>query len=115
MPLQPFTAIELAASIAAELLGETIQMITPRLGLGSVNQIFVVQTTDSAYVMRMNDDARALQDYGKERWCMEQATAQSIPGPQVLALGQRDNFAYMLQTFVAGLHGADSALDPLPI
>lgn len=115
MPIQPCTAIELANIIAAEHLDEPIQVITPLRGLGSVNQIFVVQATSATFVIRMNDDARALQDYGKEQWCMEQAMAQGIPGPQVLALGQRDKFAYMLQTFVTGRHGADNTLDPIPI
>ncbi len=109
------TALELAHLIAAECLGEPIQTVKPLLGLGSVNQIFVVQTASAPFIMRMNDDTRALQDYSKERWCMAQATVQGIPGPQVLALGQRENFAYMLQTFVTGTHGADNTLDPLPI
>ncbi len=115
MSAKSSTAFELAPMIAAECLGERVQKTTPLLGLGSVNQIFVVQTTSATFVVRMNDDARARQDYVKERWCMVQAAAQGVPGPQVLAFGQRENFAYMLQTFVAGTHGADRALDSTAI
>lgn len=105
------TATTLAATIAADFLHERVESVTPLLGLGIVNQIFVVQTSGTTVVVRMNDDARAQQDYAKERWCMEQAAAHGVPGPQVLVLGERENFAYMLQTFATGTHGADPALD----
>ena len=46
----------------------------------------------------------------KEKWCIEQAAAIGIPGPEVLTIGVIDETAYMIQAFVEGDNGADSTV-----
>ncbi|KAI7253136.1 hypothetical protein KC345_g11411, partial [Hortaea werneckii] len=60
-------------------------------------------------VVRMND-AGAYAGYVKEKWCIEQAAAFGIPGPEALSVGIVDETAYMIQTFVEGDNGLDSTL-----
>ena len=54
-------------------------------------------------------------EYEKERWCLEQAAAVGVPGPAVLHIGQTEDRAYMIQTFVPGENGADSPADRVPL
>jgi aminoglycoside phosphotransferase (APT) family kinase protein len=102
---------ELAAEVASLFLGERAQAVTPLVGKGDVNRIFIVRAGDTQVAVRLNDDETAVQDYAKEQWCIEQAAAKGVPGPQVLAIGKRGATAYMLQTFVIGDHGEDSQID----
>ncbi|SFF26170.1 Phosphotransferase enzyme family protein [Paenibacillus algorifonticola] len=46
----------------------------------------------------------------KEKWCIEQAAAVGIPGPEVLSIGIVDETAYMIQTFIHGDNGLDSTV-----
>lgn len=98
----------LAASIAASVLGEAVLDTTPIIGKGSVNAIVVVCTAAQQVVVRMNTDQAALDEYHKEQWCIEQAARYGIPGPQVIAVGQWQTVAYMLQAYIAGTPGGES-------
>ena len=104
--------LELAQRIAAHFFGRTPQTLTPIMGKGSVNHIFLAGLTGTEIVIRLSDIGdkdRALKFYQKEQWCIEQATALGIPGPTVLAVDALDGRPYMLQTRVAGVNGADNA------
>lgn len=108
------TDIELAATIASAFLRQNVQAVVPVIGKGSVNQIFIARTTKTEVVIRMSrpeDEARALQFYEKEAWCLKHASVLGIPGPTVLALGCWGTRPYMVQTFVVGVNGEDSSLD----
>lgn len=96
-----------ARGVVSALVHESVQHTLPIVGKGSVNDIFVVETTRSQFVVRVNEEASQAQ-FKKEAWCITQATAVGIPGPRVLAVGTRDGHAYMLQTYVAGENGADT-------
>ena len=103
----------LAKRIAAHHFSNAPQTLTPIVGKGSVNHIFLVARDGAEIVIRLSDihdQERALRFYEKERWCIEQATALGIPGPTVLALDVMDERPYMLQTRVRGLNGEDSTL-----
>lgn len=108
--------IDLASKIAlAFLKGQPVSSITPLIGMGSVNKIFIVEASDSKIVIRMRDGdaaatAAALREYQKEAWCIEQAAAMGVPGPEVLATGTRDGSAYMIQSYVSGEEGRESVV-----
>ena len=54
------------------------------------------------------NDASAFHSYAKEKWCIEQAAAAGIPGPEVLSIGIVDDTAYMIQSYLDGDNGLDS-------
>lgn len=107
------SAAALAAHIAEDFLKQPVRDVTPIVGKGSQNRIFVVTAAAAAarVVVRMNDDPAAFRTYQKERWCLEQAGARGIPGPKALALGQVDGRPYLLQTWIEGVNGQDSPAD----
>ncbi|MDF2962209.1 MAG: phosphotransferase [Paenibacillus sp.] len=96
-----------AERIASGFFQERVKSVVPIVGKGIVNQIAVVETTGFKAVIRMNN-LTAQQEYVKERWCLEQAAAAGIPGPQVLSVGAAEEHAYMIQTFVEGDNGEDT-------
>lgn len=98
-----------AERIASNFLLEHVKSSYPILGKGSVNQVCVVETERSKVVVRMND-AAAYSSFMKERWCMEQAAAVGIPGPEFLSIGIADETAYMIQSFIDGDNGLDSTV-----
>ncbi len=110
--------LEVAAQVASAYLRRPVQSVTPIIGKGSVNLIFTVHAGDAAVVVRMSkpeDAARGLLFYEKEAWCLAQAAALGIPGPQVLQIGRWGERPYMLQTLVTGVNGEDSGLDEVEI
>ncbi|SEO95521.1 aminoglycoside phosphotransferase family protein [Paenibacillus sp. OV219] len=101
--------VMLAERIAYGFLGEELQDCYQIVGKGFVNQVCVVETETRKFVVRMND-AGTYPSYVKEKWCMEQAAAVGIPGPEVLSIGVIDETAYMIQSFVEGDNGLDSTV-----
>ncbi|MXQ53281.1 aminoglycoside phosphotransferase family protein [Shimazuella alba] len=102
---------DIAKQIILQVLAEKVQFIHPIIGKGAVNQVYLVETNISEYIVRMNESPAALPIYEKEKWCIEQATLYGIPGPEVLTIGKIDQVAYMIQTKVKGINGGDSSLD----
>ena len=105
--------LDLAAQIATAFLRRPVQTVMPIRGKGSVNLIFTAQAGDAAVVVRMSkpeDAARGLLFYEKEAWCLAQAAAVGIPGPEVLEIGRWEGRPFMLQTLVEGVNGEDSGL-----
>ena len=109
-------AVPLAAEIVSSVLNLSVRRVTPLVGMGSVNLILFVQTSGEEIVVRLNkpeDDAgKVCGDYEKERWCLKQASAAGIPGPEVLALGEYSERAFMLQNRLPGVNGKQSGMAP---
>ncbi len=106
---------QLAAQIVSSFFSEGVKTVIPIVGKGSVNRIFVVKIASREIVVRLNEAETSWQEYEKEKWCLEQASAKSVPGPKVLTLGKVGPVAYMLQTLVAGDNGEDSRFDKTAI
>jgi aminoglycoside phosphotransferase (APT) family kinase protein len=102
--------IEFATHVASALLGEPVRAVRPIVGRGTQNRIVVVTTDQTSVVVRMSDEPRALGMYEKERWCIEQAAAHGVPGPRVLAVGEVEQQAYMVQTLILGEPGNESGV-----
>jgi aminoglycoside phosphotransferase len=106
---------QLAAQIVSSFFTEPVKTVAPIVGKGTVNRIFIVTTVEHEVVVRLNDAETAWQEYEKEKWCLEQASAKGIPGPEVLTLGKLGSVAYMLQTLISGDNGEDSHFDKTAI
>jgi aminoglycoside phosphotransferase (APT) family kinase protein len=99
--------IAVVSDVAAAFLQEPVRSIQP-IGQGSNNKNFLVETTAGRVVVKLSHDHRrhrALQDYRKEQWCIEQSSELGVPAPSVLSVGEAGDNAYMIQTFVAGVNG----------
>jgi Ser/Thr protein kinase RdoA (MazF antagonist) len=96
-----------ASDIAVRFLRERVRSVSP-IGQGSNNKNFLVETANGRAVVKLSHEHRrhrALQDYQKEKWCIEQSAALGVPGPTVLSVGEIDGNAYMIETFVEGING----------
>lgn len=100
--------IQSAASSAAGLLDEDVLRVTPLVGRGSVNKVFVVEAARHKVVVRLSERAEASDEYAKEAWCMERAAAVGVPVPTVLGLGRSGRKAYIVQSYIDGDEGRDS-------
>src|SRR5579871_653716 len=89
-------------------LNKTVTDISPIVGNGSVNHIFIVTTNIDKFVVRMNDD-RGLDEFIKENWCIEQTRTKGIPGPEVITLGESHGYSYMALSFLEGIIGSQAA------
>jgi aminoglycoside phosphotransferase (APT) family kinase protein len=98
-----------AERIAGDFLREQTKTSYQIIGKGITNQVCVVETKSHKVVVRMNDKD-TLPSFIKEKWCIEQAAAVGIPGPEVLSIGIVDETAYMIQTFIDGNNGLDSTV-----
>ncbi|MBP3963230.1 phosphotransferase family protein [Paenibacillus lignilyticus] len=101
------SSVNQAEQIAGDYLQEQVISSYQILGKGFVNEVCVVETAAHKVVVRMNDSS-VYPIYIKEKWCMEQAAAAGVPGPEVLAIGIAGDTAYMLQSFVDGDNGLDA-------
>jgi aminoglycoside phosphotransferase (APT) family kinase protein len=99
---------QLAARITSSLLNEPLVEVTPLIGKGSVNKVFIVEAVDHKVVVRMSDRAEALEEYTKEAWCIERAAARGVPVPSVMSVGRCEGIAYIIQSYIAGDEGRDS-------
>jgi aminoglycoside phosphotransferase (APT) family kinase protein len=99
--------VKQAVRIAGDFLQEQVITSYPILGKGTVNQVCVVETGMHKVVVRMNNKD-TLPSFIKEKWCIEQAAAVGVPGPEVLSVGIVNETAYMIQAFVEGDNGLDS-------
>nr|MBC9203953.1 aminoglycoside phosphotransferase family protein [Paenibacillus sp. PL91] len=98
-----------AERIAGDFLLEQVKSSYQIIGKGFVNQVCVVETESRKVVVCMNNTG-TYPSYIKEKWCIEQAAALGIPGPEVLTIDIVDETAYMIQAFVDGDNGLDSTV-----
>jgi aminoglycoside phosphotransferase (APT) family kinase protein len=98
---------EVASDTAGTFLRGRVLSVRP-IGQGSNNKNFLVETTSGRAVVKLSHEHRrhrALRDYRKEKWCIEQSSALGVPGPSVLSIGAVHGNAFMIQTFVEGMNG----------
>jgi aminoglycoside phosphotransferase (APT) family kinase protein len=96
-----------ASGVAAPFLRDRVRSVR-LIGQGSNNKNFLVETANARAVVKLSHEHRrhrALHDYRKEKWCIEQSSAVGVPGPSVLSIGEVDGNAFMIQTFVEGING----------
>lgn len=107
--------IQLASRITSSLLNEPLVEVTPLVGKGQVNKVFIVEAVNHKVVIRMSDRGEALDEYTKEEWCIEHAAARGVPVTSVICVGQCEGNAYIIQSYIAGDNGRDSPAPKLGI
>jgi len=107
--------IQLASRITSNLLNEPPVGVTPVVGKGRVNKVFIVETVNHKLVIRMSDRGQALDEYTKEAWCIEHAAVRGVPVPSVISVGQYEGKAYIIQSYIAGDDRIDSPESKLDI
>jgi aminoglycoside phosphotransferase (APT) family kinase protein len=107
--------IQLASRVTSSLLNEPLVEVTPLVGKGSVNKVFIVEGVNHKVVIRMSDRGEALDEYTKEAWCIEHAAARGVLVPSVISVGRCEGNAYIIQSFIAGDEGRDSPAPKLGI
>jgi aminoglycoside phosphotransferase (APT) family kinase protein len=109
-------AIPLVTELVASTLNCPVWRVTPYVGMGSVNLILFVESQDRKIVVRLSrpedDSEKMRREYEKERWCISYAATAGVPGPEVLAVGEFERRAFMLQQRVPGVNGKQSNLSP---
>lgn len=76
----------------------------PVVGLGSVNEVWMVHGSLGAAVVRLRADAQ--NEYRKEAWCIQAAFRTQIPVPTVLGVEEWEGQAVMLETLEPGVPGS---------
>src|SRR5947207_2265633 len=99
---------EVVADLTASFFNESVVELSPLVGKGSVNQVFIVTTGHAKVVVRMSERVEAFAEYEKEAWCIERAATRGVSVPVVLTVGRWAEHAYMIQPYVAGHEGRDS-------
>ena len=99
---------QLASRITSSLLNEPLVEVTPLLGKGRSNKVFIVEATNHKVVIRMSDRDDAFDEYTKEAWCIERAAARGVSVPSVISVGRFEANAYLVQSYIAGDNGIDS-------
>jgi aminoglycoside phosphotransferase (APT) family kinase protein len=107
--------IQLASRVTSSLLNESLVEVTPLVGKGSVNKVFIVEAVNHKVVVRMSHRGEALDEYTKEAWCIEHAAARGVPVPSVISVGRCEGNAYIIQTYIVGDEGRDSPAPKLCI
>ena len=72
---------------------------------GAENDVVIVKGATASVVVRLykdEDSDEAIPEYEKEQWCLQAASAASIPSPEVLQIGTCRGRAYMVLTWIPG-------------
>ena len=91
-------------------LNKIVKNVEPIIGHDSVNKIFIVTTDKEKLIIRLNND-RGFDEFIKEKWCIEKASAKGIPGPTVINVGEIEDHSYMVLSFLEGVIGSQSTID----
>jgi len=78
------------------------------LGRGNVNKVFIVETSNAKFVVRMGDENESLKEYKKEAWCIDKAAVRGVPVATVFNVGVIEERGFMIQSYIAGDEGRDS-------
>ncbi|MBI4232036.1 aminoglycoside phosphotransferase family protein, partial [Candidatus Peregrinibacteria bacterium] len=98
----------IATKIASEFLG-CAKIKIKFIGKGSNNKNYLANSKDREIVVKLSfahKEYKALEDYQKEKWCIERSSEKGVSGPTVLDVGRSQGRAYMIETFVPGISGA---------
>ena len=77
--------------------------------VGTINKLYKVSTSDESYIIRINENsAKFKNEYKKEKWCINEITKLGIESPQVIQVGEKSGYAYMVMNSVEGHSGLQS-------
>lgn len=93
--------------IVSKISNQKIKKITPILGKGDVNEIFIVNLENIKLLLRINNKRDGLMEFKKELWCIEQVKKKGVLGVNVLSIGKYKNLSYMIYEFIEGKSGKE--------
>jgi aminoglycoside phosphotransferase (APT) family kinase protein len=82
--------------------------VVPIVGRGAVNKVYMVDAPNAKILVRISDRNESLNEYLKEKWCIEKAALLGIAVATVLDVGELEEHAYIIHTYIAGDEGRDS-------
>ncbi|MEO0340644.1 MAG: aminoglycoside phosphotransferase family protein [Bacteroidota bacterium] len=74
--------------------------------LGSVNQVYELQTKNQAYILRFNEAPEKVLEFKKEDWCLDQMISLGIPSPSVIYSGIYKDCPYQILQKLPGKNGS---------
>lgn len=96
---------DIVLQILNQIQHEPAAQIEEIVEKGSVNRVFSVKTEQGDRILRLREEPSAYWEYQKEKWCLHQAHKAGIPSPDVLAIGEHQGIAYVMETCVPGVNG----------
>lgn len=87
-------------------LQENISLIQEINGLGSVNKIFSVKTSEEEYIIRLNESPSKRIEYKKENFCLNEVLTLGVPTPKVLKFGFHNDISFMILEKINGINGS---------
>lgn len=96
---------EIVSAIVRNYAKEDILEIKQIKDKGQVNDIYVLATSSSKYVVRIDPREATLDRFQKEAWCMGETQRLGVSGAQALDLGTTENHPYMLLSYLEGIDG----------
>ena len=112
MIIDPNRDIQLVSSLSSSFLNDRQVRVVPITARGSVNKVFVVEAKDTKLVVRLGHNSESLEEYTKEAWCIAKAAERKVPVATVLDVGVFEEDGYMIQSYIAGDEGRESAFPP---
>src|SRR3990167_4555669 len=102
------------AYLASSLVPGKVSSTTPILNKGTVNTVFVVDSSQGKFVVRLNNED-PVSRFEKEKWCIEKASEKGVFVPKVISVGVKDSHSYTVMEFIEGTVGdeADTIQRPL--
>lgn len=87
---------------------EDILEVKQITGKGEVNDIYILTTTSSKEVLRIDPSETSLDRFQKEAWCMNETQKFGVLGPKVLKVGMKDGHPFMVMSYVDGTDGNET-------
>lgn len=75
------------------------------VGLGDVNEVYKVSTEKCDYVLKVNK-SEVIENFLKEKWCIEQAENIEIPVPKVIDVSTYQDASFCLLSFIEGINSS---------
>lgn len=91
-------------------LGQKAQEISQIINRGQVNEIYIVTTESSKYIVRIDLSESTTDRFEKEAWCMNETGKLGILGPTIFGVGIKAEHPYMIMSYVEGKNG-DEAIE----
>lgn len=102
--------IEKIAEIVFREFAVISRKISPLIGKGLVNNIYLVEAGSAKLIVRTNA-APSFDGYRKEQWAADRAREKQIPTPPILKIGVFENQAYSVQKYVEGIEGRNFTIN----
>lgn len=101
----------IAEKVVADFTNESVTDMY-EINKGAVNNIYVISTPSSKFIVRIDPGESNSNRFKKEAWCIKQAKAVGVYGPEILKIDVKDRHPYMLSKFIEGFDGEDENTVP---